>query len=348
MNRRESIKLLLSTSTVLAMPKFAFSYLPQKNNAMIKPKKLSQGDKIGIIAPGSAVSDPNDLHRAEEIAGLLNVEAVFAKNLKNGKGYKTRTIKERLDDIHEMFSDRSIKAVFAIRGGYGSAQLLNELDYKLIRNNPKILLGYSDITALHLAINKFSDLMTYHGPLLLSPFTEWTFEHLKKVIMTKERIGKLENPDKTDGIRKMFPIRTIRPGKAEGRLTGGNLSIITSLMGTPYEIETKNKIVFIEDVGESPYKIDRMLTQLILSGKLQEAAGIIIGKCHNCGKGSTGGTWDPTFGEVIDNLIAPLEIPCFSGFMIGHTKDQLTLPSGIKAVMDADKGILKINEPGVS
>ena len=347
MNRRESIKLLLSSSTVLAMPKFAFSFEPRKNT-MIKPKKLNQGDKIGIIAPGSAVSDPNDLLRAEEIAGLLKVNAVFAKNLKDGKGYKTRTVKERLDDIHEMFSDKSVKAVFSIRGGYGSARLLKELDYKLIGNNPKILLGYSDITALHLAVNRYSGLITYHGPLLLSPFTEWTFDHLKKVIMTKEKIGKLENPGKTDGIRKMFPTRTVYSGKAKGRLTGGNLSIISSLMGTPYEMETKDRIVFIEDVGESPYRIDRMLTQLILSGKLQKAAGVIIGKCHNCEKGSTGGTWDPTFGEVIDDLIKTLNIPCFSGLMIGHTKDQLTLPSGMEAEMDADKGILKINEAGVS
>lgn len=160
-------------------------------------------------------------------------------------------------------------------------------------------------------------------------------------------VGNLTNPDKFAGVRKMFPLRTITSGKAKGKITGGNLTIISSLMGTPYEIDTKDKILLIEDVGEAPYRIDRMLTQLRLAGKLQQAKGIIVGKCHGCEPDDSRGTWDYDLSQVIEEIIKPLDIPCYYGLMFGHTKDQLTLPMGLNAEMDADAMILTINESAV-
>jgi muramoyltetrapeptide carboxypeptidase len=347
MKRRDTIKLLFGMLAVSGIKYKAFAMQDEMETKMIKPKKLSEGDTVGVIAPGSAAASPEDLFKAEEISNLLNIELKFGNNLINGSGIKTRTINERLDDLHQMFDDKSINAVFAIRGGYGSAQLLDKIDYELIKNNPKIFVGYSDITAIHNAFNQRTGLVTFHGPLLLSPFTEWTFENFRSVLFRNEIIGNISNPDKKDGVRTMFPLQTVTGGKAKGRLTGGNLTIISSLMGTPFEIDTKDKILFIEDVGEPPYKIDRMLTQLKLAGKLQQAKGIIVGKCHDCEPGMTRGTWDLVFSEVIERIIKPLNIPCFTGLMIGHTKDQITIPSGLEAEMDADNTTIRIDESAV-
>lgn len=345
MKRRDTFKILLGLMAFSGMKYKAFSM--NKNAEIIKPKRLKEGDITGVIAPGSAAASPEDLYKAEEIAKLLNLNIKFGKNLISGTGIKTRTPEERIQDLHQMFEDKSINAIFAIRGGYGSAQLLDKIDYDLIKNNPKIFVGYSDITALHNAINQITGLVTFHGPLLLSPFTEWTFNNFRKILFAEEKIGKITNPDKMDGVRQLFPLMTVNGGKARGQLTGGNLTIISSLMGTPYEIDTKDKILFLEDVGEPPYKIDRMLTQLKLADKLQEAKGIIIGKCHNCEPGMTRGTWDLVFSEVIESIIKPLNIPCYTGLMIGHTKDQITLPSGIEAEMNADEKSLIINDYAV-
>jgi len=267
--------------------------------------------------------------------------------LSKGTGYKTRTIEERVSDIHYAFSQAKFDAIIAIRGGYGSAQLLNYLDYKLIRKNPKVFIGYSDITALHLAINQNSDLVTFHGPLLMSAFSDFTAGYFEKALFSSEPIGIIQNPSSKSGIRDLYPTRTIVSGSAKGKLTGGNLSLISSLMGTPYEIETKNKILFIEDVQEPPYKIDRMMTQLLLSGKLNDAAGIVFGLCNDCLPSGTFSTWDHSLGEVLDGVLLKAGVPAFYGLLFGHTRDQATIPYSIEAEMNADEGWINITENGV-
>lgn len=313
-----------------------------ESDIRILPKVLKAGDKVGIIAPATAVSDPDDIAKAQEIINALGMESVIAKSVYSGQGYKTRSIDERVNDFHNMVLDKSISAIFSIRGGYGSADLLDRLDYNLIKNNPKIFAGYSDITAMLIAINQRSGLITFHSPMMLGRFNEFTFNYFRKALLDKNPIGMLANPDITVGPRKMFPIRTIVSGVTDGIITGGNLSIICSLMGTPFEIDTKNKILLLEDVGEEPYRIDRMLNQLRLSGKLSSARGIIFGVCTNCDKKSD--IWDLSLGEVLDKYFKPLEIPSFSGFLFGHTDFQLTIPIGANAIMNADKGTLEIIE----
>lgn len=344
MERKEFLKLssaLFAGGVFLGYSRLAFS----QYSGFLKAKKLKKGDKVGLIAPGSAVNSPDDIQYSIEAVKYFGLEPIIAKNLKKGSGYKTRTISERVDDIHDMFLDDKIKAIFAIRGGYGCSQLLDKLDYDLIKSNPKVFAGYSDITALHLAINKFSGLVTFHSPVMMSKFTDFTAENFKSIVLNGET-SILRNPDSLSGIRKEYPYRTIIEGSAEGSITGGNLSLISSLMGTKYEIETKGKILLIEDVGEAPYRIDRMLTQLKLSGKLDEAAGIAFGLCEDCTGGS--GTWDLSLGEVLDNILGDLNIPVFYGLLIGHTSNQLSFPIGVKGKIDSTTGTVELLESGIN
>ena len=343
MERRDILKTGLAALSLAAFPKMIYA---QNQNGMIKPKALKEGDTVAIVAPATAVTDPDDIQKAIQILEYFNLKYKIADSLQSKYGYKSRTIEDRVKDIHSAFTDDDISAVFCIRGGYGSGQILDKLDYKLIKNNPKIFIGYSDITALHLAINKYSNLVTFHGPVLLSSFSSFTIDYYKKAIFETEPIGIIQNPDTLSGLRPRYPVRTIKSGTAEGKLIGGNLTLVTSMMGTKYEIETKDRILFLEDVGEEPYRIDRMLNQLALSGKLKEAKGIVFGKCVSCDFSSLDSSrvWDSTLGEILDHYLGALDIPSFYGLLIGHSSEQATLPLGLNTVLDAENCNISINE----
>ncbi len=334
MNRRNLLKF---TATSVLLSGLAHNISFSMNNDKIKAKKLEKGNKVGLICPATAVSDPNDLDRALEIINYYELEAVIGNSVKTGTGYKSRTINERVDDLHKMFSDKSIKAVFCLRGGYGSAQLLDSIDYDLIKKNPKIFCGYSDITALLIAIQKFTGLVTFHGPMLLSAFTPFTAKYFEAIIFNNQAPIEMTNPVQSSGIRNPYPTRTIVKGKASSELVGGNLTTISTTLGTPYEIETKGKILFLEDVGEEPYRIDRMLTQLRLAGKFKDVKGIVFGDCVDCGfrQFESSRSWDFTLGEILNNFFANMKIPVFSGLLIGHSSDQITLPLGAEIELDA-------------
>ena len=316
---------------------------------LIKPRMLKPGDTVGVIAPSTAVSDPDDFRKAKEALDYFGLKMKLGDHVQHGNGYKTRSINERLIDLHNFFADDEINAVIAIRGGYGSPQILDGIDYDLIHKNPKIFLGYSDVTAMHLAIFKKAGLITFHGPVLLSSFSNYTIDYFKRALFSSDPIGLAENSKDKNTFREVFPIRTISGGKASGRLIGGNLSLICSTLGTQYEIDTKDRILFIEDVGEEPYRIDRMLTHLKLANKLQAAKGIVVGFCKDCDYSGlqTSRIWDPSLGEVIDNIIGGLGIPAIYGLTIGHTTNQITLPIGAMAELDADSKSLFISESGV-
>ncbi len=342
MLRRDFIKVSLSSLIFLKYSDTLLSYPSAVDT--IKPSVLEEGDLVGIIAPATAVSDPDEIARAKETLDYFGLKMKLGDSVASGGGYKTRGVKERLNDLHGMFRDSDVKAIFCIRGGYGSGQLLDKIDYELIKENPKIFLGYSDITAMHLAINKKAGLVTFHGPVALSSFSRFTVEYFQKALFSSEPLGLLSNPEGVSGIRLRKPTRTIRSGNSKGILRGGNLSLICSLLGTPYEIETEGKIVFLEDVGEQPYRIDRMLNHLRLSGKLDKAAGIVFGECSSCDFKSSSRIWDYSLGEVLDYYLKDLGVPVFYGLTIGHTRDQLTLPMGVEAMLDADAGTLSITE----
>jgi muramoyltetrapeptide carboxypeptidase len=296
------------------------------------------------------VSDPDRVLLAEKTLEFFGLKMKMGRNVQKRYGYLGGSIEERVADLHDMFRDPSVDAVFAIRGGYGSPQLLDRIDYDLIRRNPKVFLGYSDITAMHLAIHQKTGLVTFHGPMPLARFPMFTQVFFRRVMFDGRPAGKLTNPPPSDPLRPSHNLRAIRAGKAQGRLIGGNLTLVCSLMGTPYEIDTRGKILFIEDVGEEPYRIDRMLTQLRLAGKLDAAAGVIWGECSDCGPKDYKPSFESTLstGEVAQNILSAVKVPVLSGLTIGHTDDQLTLPIGVMATLDADNGQLIIEESAFS
>ncbi|MGA3027387.1 MAG: LD-carboxypeptidase [Bryobacteraceae bacterium] len=325
------------------------------SSSLIKPPALREGDTVALITPATDVSDPDELAAALAAIQYLGLKPKLGRNVGRRLGYLGGTIEERLDDLHAAFRDPEVRGVFCIRGGYGCAQLLDRVDYGLIRSNPKIFLGYSDITALHLAIRKETGLVTFHGPVVLihgsaAHFNDYTQFWFRKALFEKEAMGRLSNPAAANPLANAHPIRTITNGTAHGRLAGGNLTLICSLLGTPYEIDTRDAIFFIEDVGEPPYRIDRMLTQLRLARKLAASAGVVFGECSSCGPGDYMPEFSSTLslGEVLDQILGRLNVPSCTGLLIGHTENQITLPLGVLATLDAGKGELVIEESAVS
>ncbi len=328
MNRRTLLSLPLSLMN---------AQTPKK---LLKPPALKMGDVVGLVTPASNVVNQGDWARIEQSMKTLGLEYRLGRNVKR-KGYIAGTIDERLTDLHDMFRDPAIKGIFAIRGGYGSPQLLDRLDYDLIRKNPKILIGYSDITALHLALHQKLGLVTFHGPTANAQFPPYSMNHCRQALFEALPIGKLTNPPSGHSLR------TVRPGSARGRIFTGNLSLISNLMGTPYEIDTRDKILLLEDVGEEAFRIDRMLTQLKLAGKLDHVAGVVWGECEKC-KATPGVDGSLTEREVIDRILGGLGVPVLAGLTFGHTEDQLTLPQGVMATLDATAGTLTIEESAVA
>jgi muramoyltetrapeptide carboxypeptidase len=355
MNRRNLLKSALigaaglqlsACSNITANPKKQASYASNSKIVIgkpLKPKALQKGDKVGIVAPGTNAQDTESIAKIQEVLSWLELEGVFPDTLREGFGYKTRTPEIRAKELMNMFSNPEIKAIFCVRGGYGSQQILKLLDYDIIRENPKIFAGYSDITALHIAINQKSNLVTFHSPVMKSAFTDFTANHFRDIIFGNYDYPiSLKNPSNIIGIREIILPITINRGIAKGQLIGGNLSLVSALIGTPYEINPAGKILFLEDVGEKPYSIDRMLSQLELAGKLEGIKGVVFGLCEDCSGGSS--TWDKTLGEVLDYYFKPLEVPAFYGLLFGHTSNQLTLPELGQVELNADAHTLTILE----
>lgn len=305
---------------------------------MIKPKALQKGDRVAIISPAS----PSDKSLIDEYIGSLNklgLKVIVGESCLSEHGFLSGTDDIRANDINCMFADKNIKGIFALRGGYGCARLLDLIDFKLIKKNPKIFIGYSDITALHIAINQKSKLITYHGPMisteLIKGLDEYSADYYKKFIFGYDKVDELFNPEG-------YNLEIINNGIASGELIGGNLSLICSSLGTKYEINTKNKILFLEEVEEVPYKIDRMLTQLKQSGKLKDANGIILGSFTNCI--SPNNKKSLSLQEVFKEIILPLKKPTISNLACGHCLPTLTLPLGTKIFLDANNKKIKFIE----
>lgn len=322
----------------------------QGRPALIKPAALRPGDTVGLITPSTYVSDPDRLLLARRTVEALGLKYKLGRAVGRRDGYLAGSIGDRVADLHAMFEDPEVKAVFCIRGGYGAGMLLDSIDYNLIHTHPKIFLGYSDITALHLAIHRLAGLVTFHGPVVLSALSDWTIEHFRRALFETKPLGLLANPPEPRPVRPRHPWRAIRGGAARGALVGGNLSLVCSTLGTPYEIDTAGRILFLEDVGEEPYSVDRMLTHLRLAGKLRGIRGLIFGECAACRPREFQPAFESTFslGEVLDNILGPLDVPVLSGLVIGHTEDQLTLPLGVTAALDADAGTLTVEEPALT
>lgn len=331
MNRRTLIKQL-----GLSLPAFAWGTSNLYAMKSLKAKKLSPGDTIGLVTPASGTSEQKMAKAVENLEGL-GFRVVFGKNAKARNGFLAGTDQERLDDLHHFFADPKIHGIWCIRGGYGSARLLAHLDYRMIRKNPKVFIGYSDLTAPLNSIYKHSKLFTFHGPVATSDFTPFTIEHLKSTLMDSQATTKLlADPNEK---------QIICSGQARGKLVGGNLSLVAALCGSAYLPRFKNKIVFLEEIGEKPYRVDRLLTQLLHSTDLAQAAGIALGIFSNCEAKAD----DHSFSlqETLKDRLSSLSIPVLYGFPFGHITDHATLPIGIPASLDTQAGTLQVLESAV-
>src|SRR6266478_1301774 len=276
---------------------------------LIKPRRLAPGQTIGLVAPSSAPNEPERIRFAAETIESLGFRVRSGAHLRDRDGYLAGSDADRARDINAMFADDAVDAIWCVRGGYGASRLLPALDYELIRRKPKALIGYSDITALHMAIQRHVGLVTFHGPVAWRAFTPYTLGGLRRVLWRAEAPA--------------------------------------HLVGPPYLPDLRGSIVFLEDVEEAYYRVDRMLTQLWLAGALDGVAGMVFGKFTDC---------DPSpfflqnrpLEEILAERFRALGIPTVSGVMIGHTDDQATLPVGCLAELDADAGTLTLLEPGVS
>ncbi|HKC25727.1 MAG TPA: LD-carboxypeptidase [Thermoanaerobaculia bacterium] len=317
------------------------------------PKAIRAGAKIALVAPASPPSDPEGNVQAQELVRSFGFTPMMMPNAARATMYLAGTDQERAADLNAAFAHPNIDAVWCLRGGYGSPRILPYLDYDLIRKHPKPLIGYSDITAPLLAIHARTGLVTFHGPLAGENQTDYTLLHFKKVLYEPSAAGQIGAPPpfpaREGQVERQNRLKKITGGRTRGPLVGGNLSVLTALFGTPYEPDLKGRILFLEEVGEEPYRIDRWMTQLLLTGKLQECAGIALGKFTDCGprefRPSFNGTF--TWQEVAADRLGALGIPVLAGLMFGHVNDKATLPLGVVAELDADAGTLTLLQPAV-
>ena len=312
---------------------------------LLKPKRLAKGDTIGLITPAGVITGQK-LEYTKNFLYQFGYKTFHTENVLLRKGYLAGDDSQKLDDLHLMFRNDEVDAILCIRGGYGTMRLLPFIDYDLIRQNPKILIGYSDITALIQAFNKQTGLVGFHGVVGTSAFTDYTMQNFRDILTEVSETKIIHSfPPRPDSVDAYIPY-VLKQGKAQGRLIGGNLALLASLMGTPYEPDFEDKIVFIEDIDEAPYRIDRMLTQLLLSGKLQKAAGIVLGVFNACDLEREGLDKENSLSlkEVIADRLGNLEMPIMYGFSFGHIQNQAIFPVGINAEIDTDSFTLKLLE----
>jgi len=306
--------------------------------SLLYPPRFAIGDTIGLAAPASPPEKPEIIDEAIERFTKLGFKIKEGKNLRHRDGYLAGSDEERAADINALFADPEVKAVFALRGGYGSCRLLPLLDYDIIRDNPKPFIGYSDITAMHLAILVKTGLITFHGSNASSAFTEGNIDVCLQMLV-KDEPSSTGNPGllfSREGARGAN-IKTVVPGEVTGQLIGGNMTCLLRLLATPYSPYFRDAILFLEDTGEKAYRIDGMFTHLRLVGILDQIGGLVLGQFDHA---------DPTAQERIATVLQReakrIGVPCISGAPIGHFAEQIIVPHGAHALLDADKGMLQV------
>ncbi len=334
-------------STVALSGGVAGPFLRAAGTAEKKPARLRPGARVALINPAGATAHRVEVQIVTESLQALGLEVKPAEHLLDRYGYLAGTDAERAADVNAQFADESIAGVVAVRGGWGCARILPLLDFEMIARNPKVLIGYSDVTALLLAVHTRTGLVTFHGPVGLGPWNHFTVDYFKRVLFDGEAVL-YRNPTATgDNLTQVTNrIQTIVPGKARGRLLGGNLTVLSAIVGSPYLPDWEGAILFLEDINENIYRIDRMLTQLKLAGILGRISGLVFGQCTDCDPGEGYGSL--TLEQVFDDHIRPLGVPAYQGAMIGHIRDKFTLPEGLPVEIDADQGTIQLLESPVS
>lgn len=322
----------------------------RQGGGVIRPRRLAEGDTVGLVAPANATFLSGELQIAVESLEALGFKVAIGPHLRDRHGYLAGQDKDRAADINASFADPAVRAVLPIRGGWGSSRVLPYIDFDSIRRHPKVVVGFSDISALLLGIHAQTGLVTFHGPNGMGRWDARSVDYFRRVLMLGEAVS-FDNPRELSDRNALTPvdhrIQTISGGRARGRLIGGNLTVLTTIVGSPYLPVWDGAILFCEDVNEQYYRVDRMLTQLKLAGILSRIGGFVFGTCSECGPG------DDAFGaltleEIFADHIRPLGIPAWSGAMIGHAMTQWTLAEGIEVEIDADAGTIRMLEPAVT
>lgn len=343
--RREFITSAIGISATMLLPNTVSAYnQPVSKKGRVFPKRLKKGDTIGLIAPGFAINK-KALEEAKTTLKALGFIPYHTKRILLKHGYFSNTDEERAKDLNEMFANPNVDGILCARGGYGCTRIMQMIDYENIRKKPKVLIGFSDITALLNGIHKETGLITFHGPVGSTLNDSYSINQFQKVVMYPKNRLVISNAKIIDAELENNPEYeryTITKGSATGRLAGGSLTLINALIGTPHEIDFTNSLVCIEDVEEAPYRIDRMLTQLIEGKSFTKAAGIIFGVCVGCD--STVDSKSFTLKNVIMDRIRPLGIPAIYGMSFGHIKNNFTFPIGIKAELNTQKMTLHLLE----
>ncbi len=353
MNRKKFIKTISAVAALGALPSNQligshYNEEPYSEKlSVIKPERLKEGDRIALIAPGSYITE-KELQNSVTNLSDLGFQVTFSEKLMLQHGYFSGTDQQRAEDLMDMFERDDVDAIMCVRGGYGCARILPLLDYSVIKKHPKILVGYSDVTALLYGIFKKTGLITFHGPVSTSTFNEFSVHNFKKVLMSPETTTKFfnANPPSDENI---YGVKTIVDGKAKGRLVGGNLSIMVSLIGTKYDVDYSGKIIFIEEIGEEPYRIDRMLTQLIQADKFRNVSGVMMGIFSKCEPKEIDPSFSKSFSliEVLNERFSNFRVPVIYGMSFGHIKDKFTIPFGALAELSATEQTFTLLESAV-
>jgi muramoyltetrapeptide carboxypeptidase len=348
--RREFIKMLGASTAVAFSFTGDMAFSGESDTAIIKPHRLNPGDTVGLITPASPLFEAHQgIIEAVEKMKNLGYQVKLGKHVYKKWGYLAGSDEERLEDIHLMFADPEVKAIIAIRGGYGTGRLLKNLDYNLIKNNPKIIHGYSDMTSLLIGIHQMTGLVTFHGPVAISTYTDYTKKYFYKALSQPQPVGEIEDAPYESNLQTSNRVWTVNGGIGSGKITGGNLTLIASQMGTPYEIDTKDKILFIEEVGEEPQVLDRYLTQLDNAGKIEVCKGIVFDRMESVHPDDFKTSYYSTLSkeEIIADRIQRYKIPACIGLSFGHIANKPTLPLGVQCRLNADEGIITILESAV-
>jgi len=321
---------------------------PRTQRKLVKPPRLRPGDKVGLAAPAGFVADRFGIEELAATIRAMGLEPVLAPNLLERQGYLAGNDSARAAALNAMFRDPGLRAIFAVRGGWGSQRLLPLLDFDALTANPKLLVGSSDVTSLHLGIAARTPVPSVHAPNVASSWGATAREPFRRLVFEGD-MPTYSLPASAED--RMVPrgsrIRTFRPGTARGPLLGGNLSVLAALAGTPYLPDFTGAILFLEDTNEAEYRIDRLMSQLALSGILGRVAGVVFGQCTNCTNPGDGyGNF--TIYEVLDQHLGPLGVPAFQGALIGHIAGQVSIPVGIPAEINASAGTIRLLEPVVA
>ena len=335
----------LTANSLVPASAFASSTLDTARS--IRPYRLRAWDQVRLIAPAGVIYKKIRIQIAMESVSALGFIPTLGKHVHDRYGYFAGTDADRAADIMDAFQDPGVKGIFALVGGWGSARTLPHLDFDVIKANPKILMGYSDLTALLNAVYAKTGLTTFHGPNATTQWDPFSVDSFKRTVAHAEQTS-LVNPQVTHNslVARRNRIQTLQPGTAEGILVGGNLTVFASLVGTPYMPDMAGKILFLEDIGEDVYRVDRMLSTLMQAGIFDQIAGLVYGgftRVHNDGEGY--GSF--ALMDIFEQYAPQINVPCFYGAMIGHVPEKQTVPIGIRARMDADKGTITLLESAV-